>query len=139
MKLYDFKMQLYQLNKYLPLLPGPHGHHLDDADMFNTIQKCVLDWHNSYIASKTRTENINDLVEYHGKLELKEAKRKPKTCCKDNSKSQQQPARNQNQCHQGIRTDTMEIITAMNSPFAPTISFMDIQMLNVTTLKIQKE
>jgi hypothetical protein len=23
-KLYDFKTQLYQLNKYLPLLPGPH-------------------------------------------------------------------------------------------------------------------
>jgi hypothetical protein len=26
MKLYDFKTRLYQLNKYLPLLPGPHGH-----------------------------------------------------------------------------------------------------------------
>jgi hypothetical protein len=47
------------------------------------------------------TENINDLLEYYGKLELQEAKRKPKTCCQDNTKSQQQPARNQNQCHQG--------------------------------------
>jgi hypothetical protein len=30
-----------------------------------------------------------------------EAKRKPKTCCQDNSKLQQQQARNQNQCCQG--------------------------------------
>jgi hypothetical protein len=74
MKLYDFKTQLYQLNKYLPLLPGPHGCHLDDANMFNTIQECVLDWNNSYIASNTTTENINDLLEYYGKLELQEAR-----------------------------------------------------------------
>jgi hypothetical protein len=40
-KLYDFKMQLYQLNKYLSLLTGPYGHHLDDDDMFHTIQECV--------------------------------------------------------------------------------------------------
>jgi hypothetical protein len=47
MKLYDFKTWLYQLNKYLPLLPWPQGHCLDDADMFNTIQECVPDWNNS--------------------------------------------------------------------------------------------
>jgi hypothetical protein len=47
MKLYDFKTWLYQLNKYLPLLPGPHDHHLVDADMFDTIQECVSDWSNS--------------------------------------------------------------------------------------------
>jgi hypothetical protein len=69
--------------------------------MFNTIQECVLDWNNSYIASNTTTENINDLLEYYGKLELQEAKRKPKTHRQDNTKSQQQPARNQNQCRQG--------------------------------------
>jgi hypothetical protein len=86
MKLYDFKTRLYQLNKYLPLLPGPHGRRLDDADMFDTIQECVLDWNNSYIASNTTTENINDLLEYYGKLELQEAKRKPKTLRQDNSK-----------------------------------------------------
>jgi hypothetical protein len=68
--------------------------------MFNTIQECVPDWNNSYIASNTTTENINDLLEYYRKLELKEAKGKPKTRCQDNSKSQQQPARNQNQCRQ---------------------------------------
>jgi hypothetical protein len=101
MKLYDFKTQLYQLNKYLPLLPGPHGRCLDDADMFDTIQECVPDWSNSYIASNTTTENINDLLEYYGKLEQQEAKRKPNTRHQDNSKSQQQPARNQNQRHQG--------------------------------------
>jgi hypothetical protein len=101
MKLYDFKMRLYQLNKYLPLLPGPHGRHLDDADMFDTIQECVPDWSNSYIASNTMIENINDLLEYYGKLELQEAKRQPKTHHQDNTKSQQQPARNQNQCRQG--------------------------------------
>jgi hypothetical protein len=101
MKLYDFKTRLYQLNKYLPLLPGPHGRRLDDADMFDTIQECVPDWNNSYIASNTMTENINDLLEYYGKLELQEAKRKPKTRRQDNTKSQQQPARNQNQRHQG--------------------------------------
>jgi hypothetical protein len=101
MKLYDFKMQLYQLNKYLPLLPGPHGCHLDDADMFDTIQECVPNWNISYIASNTMTENINDLLEYYGKLKLQEAKRKPKTRRQDNSKSQQQPARNQNQHCQG--------------------------------------
>jgi hypothetical protein len=101
MKLYDFKTRLNQLNKYLPLLPGPHGHRLDDADMFDTIQECVPDWNNSYIASNTTTENINDLLEYYGKLELQEAKRKPKTRRQDNSKSQQQPARNQNQRRQG--------------------------------------
>ncbi len=37
------------------------------------------------------------------------------------------------------RTNTMETIAAMKSPFAPTISSMDIQMPNVMTLKIQKE
>jgi hypothetical protein len=101
MKLYDFKMQLYQLNKYLPLLPGPHGCHLDVADLFNNIQECVPDWNNSYIASNTMTKNINDLLEYYGKLEKQEAKLKLKTHHQDNSKLQQQPARNQNQCHQG--------------------------------------
>jgi hypothetical protein len=49
--------------------------------MFDTIQESVPDWNNSYIASNTTTENINDLLEYYGKLELQEAKRKPKTCC----------------------------------------------------------
>jgi hypothetical protein len=62
MKLYNFKMQLYQLYKYLPLLQGAHGHRLNDANMFNTIQECVLDWNNSYIASNTMTKNINDLL-----------------------------------------------------------------------------
>jgi hypothetical protein len=126
MKLYDFKTQLYQLNKYLPLLPGPHGHCLNDADRFNTIQECVPDWSHSYIASNTTTENINDLLEYYGKLEQQEAKRKPKTCRQDNSKLQQQPARNQNQCHQGTKTNAMEIIATMKSPFAPTISSADM-------------
>jgi hypothetical protein len=69
--------------------------------MFDTIQECVPDWNNSYIASNTMTENINDLLEYYGKRELQEAKRKPKTSRQDNSKSQQQPARNQNQSRQG--------------------------------------
>jgi hypothetical protein len=69
--------------------------------MFDTIQECVPDWNNSYIASNTTTENINDLLEYYGKLELQEAKRKPKTHRQDNTKSQQQPARNQNQHCQG--------------------------------------
>ncbi len=101
MKLYDFKMRLYQLNKYLPVLPGPHGNRLNDANMFDTVQECVPDWNNLYIASNNMTENINDLLEYYGKLELQEAKRKPKTCRQDDSKSQQQPARNQNQCCQG--------------------------------------
>jgi hypothetical protein len=105
MKLYNLKMQQYQLNKYLPLLPGPHGRRLNDAEMFDTIHECVLDWNNSYIASNTAsnttTENINDLLEYYGKRKLQEAKRKPKTRVQDNTKSQQQPARNQNQCCQG--------------------------------------
>jgi hypothetical protein len=69
--------------------------------MFDTIQECVPDWSNSYIASNTKTKNINDLLEYDGKLEQQESKRKPKTHHQDNSKSQQQPARNQNQCRQG--------------------------------------
>jgi hypothetical protein len=46
--------------------------------MFDTIQECVPDWNNSYIASNTSTKNINDLLEYYGKLEQQEAKRKPK-------------------------------------------------------------
>jgi DNA-binding protein len=37
------------------------------------------------------------------------------------------------------KTNAMEIITTMKSPFAPTISSADIQMLNVMTLAIQKE
>ncbi len=101
MKLYDFKMHIYQLTKYLHLLPGPHGCCLDDADMFDTIQECVPDWSNSYITSNTMTKNINDLLEYYGKLKQQESMRKPKTHHQDNIKSQQQPARNQNQCHQG--------------------------------------
>ncbi len=100
MKLYDFKAAA-TFTSLTSLLPGPHGHHLDDANMFDTIEECVLDWNNSYIASNTMTENINDLLEYYGKLELQEAKRKPKTCHQDNSKLQQQPVRNQNKCHQG--------------------------------------
>jgi hypothetical protein len=92
MKLYDFKTRLYQLNKYLPLLPGPQGRRLDDADMFDAIQECVPDWSNAYVASNTTTENINDLLEYYGKLEQQEMKRKPKPRRQDNSKSQQQPA-----------------------------------------------
>jgi hypothetical protein len=99
MKLYDFNMQLYQLKKYLPLLPGSQGHLLNDADMFDTIHECVPDWNNSYIASNTMTENINDLLEYYGKLEQQEAKMKLKSCHQDNDKSQ--PARNQNQHSQG--------------------------------------
>jgi hypothetical protein len=67
--------------------------------MFDTVQKCVPDWNNSFIASNTMTKNINDLLEYYGKLEQQEARRNPKTRCQDNSNSQQQPARNQNQCH----------------------------------------
>jgi hypothetical protein len=43
--------------------------------MFDTIQECVPDWNNSYIASNTTTENINDLLEYYGKLKQQEAKR----------------------------------------------------------------
>jgi hypothetical protein len=78
MKLYDLKTWLYQLNKYLPLLPGPQGRCLDDADMCDTIQECVPDWNNSYIASNTMTENINDLLEYYGKLELQEVQEKAK-------------------------------------------------------------
>jgi hypothetical protein len=69
--------------------------------MFDTIQEFVPDWNNSYIASNTTTENINDLLEYYGKLEQQEAKRKPKTRHQDNTKLQQQTARNQNQRHQG--------------------------------------
>jgi hypothetical protein len=69
--------------------------------MFDTIKECVLDWNNSYIASNTMTKNINDLLEYYGKLEQQEAERKQKTRHQDNSKLQQQPARNQNQCCQG--------------------------------------
>jgi hypothetical protein len=45
---------------YVPLLPGPHGCHLDDTDMFDTIQECVPDWSNYYIASNTMTENVNE-------------------------------------------------------------------------------
>jgi hypothetical protein len=37
------------------------------------------------------------------------------------------------------KTNAMEIITAMKSPFAPTISSADIQMPNVATLAIQRE
>jgi hypothetical protein len=37
------------------------------------------------------------------------------------------------------RTIAMETIAAMKSPFAPTISSMDIQMPNVVTLTIQQE
>jgi hypothetical protein len=85
MKLYNFKTQLNQLNKYLSLLPGPHGHHLNDANIFHTIRECVPDSNNSYIASNTTTKNINDLLEYYGKLEQKEAKRKLKTHHQDNS------------------------------------------------------
>ncbi len=49
----------------------------------------------------TMTKNINDLLDYYGKLERQEAKRKQKTHHQDHSKSQQQPARNQNQHCQG--------------------------------------
>jgi hypothetical protein len=38
-----------------------------------------------------------------------------------------------------IRTNAAEIIAAMKSPFAPTISSVDIQMPNAMTLAIQKE
>jgi hypothetical protein len=65
------------------------------------IKECVPDWNNSYIASNTTTENINDLPKYYGKLKQQEAKRKLKAHHQDNSKSQQQSARNQNQCSQG--------------------------------------
>jgi chemotaxis response regulator CheB len=37
------------------------------------------------------------------------------------------------------RTNAMELIATMKRPFAPTISFVDIQMPNVATLEIQKE
>jgi hypothetical protein len=49
----------------------------------------VFHWNSSYIASNTMTKNINDLLEYYGKLEQQEAKRKLKTHHQDNSKSQQ--------------------------------------------------
>ncbi len=87
------------ISTYLYSQEWPHGHCLEDADMFDTVQKCVPDWNNSFIASNTMTKNINDLLEYYGKLEQQEARRNPKTRCQDNSNSQQQPTRNQNQCH----------------------------------------
>jgi hypothetical protein len=107
--------------------------------MFNTIKECVLDWNNSYIASKTTTKNINDLHEYYGKLKQQEARgsQNPtiRTIANHNSN---QPETRINTAKE-IRTNTMETIAIIKSPFAPTISSMDIQMLNVATLKIQKE
>jgi hypothetical protein len=107
--------------------------------MFDTIQECVPGWNNSYIASNTRTENINDLLEYYGKLELQEAKRKPKTRRQDNSKSQQQPARNQNLRCQGNLNQRNGNNCHNEESFSPTISSAEIQMPNVVTLAIQKE
>jgi hypothetical protein len=107
--------------------------------MFNTIQKCVWDWNNSYIASNTMTKNINDLLEYYGKLEQQEAKSKPKPTIRTiASRNSNQPETRINAAKE-TRTNAMELIATMKSPFAPTISFVDIQMPNVATLEIQKE
>jgi hypothetical protein len=139
MKLYNFKTRLYQLNKYLPLLPGPHGRRLDDADMFDTIQECVLDWNNSYIASNTKTENINDLMSTMENSSCKKPRESQKPTVRTiPSRNSNQPETRINAAKE-IRTNTVEIIATMKSPFAPTISSVDIQMPNVSTLAIQKE
>jgi hypothetical protein len=105
--------------------------------MFDTIQECVPDWNNSYIASNTMIENINDLLEYYGKLELQESKRKPKTAIRTiTSCNSNQPETRINATKE-TRTNAMETIATMKSPFAPTISSVDIQMPNVVTLAIQ--
>ncbi len=70
------------------------------------FKNVFADWNNSYIASNTTTKNINDLLEYYGKLEQQEAKRKPKCHYQDNNKLQ--PARNQNQCCQGNQNQCNE-------------------------------
>jgi hypothetical protein len=126
---------------YLPLLSGPHGRRLDNADMFDTMQECVLDWSNSYIVSNTTTKNINDLLEYYGKLEQQAS----------SQEKSQKPAisiiasRNSNQPEIRInatketKTNAMEIIATMKSPFAPIISSVDIQMPNAAILAIHKE
>jgi hypothetical protein len=74
----------------------------------STMQTCSIPFKNvsqigtiPTLPQTPQHKNINDLLEYYGKLEQQEAKRKPKTCHQDNSKLQQQPARNQNQCRQG--------------------------------------
>jgi hypothetical protein len=61
--------------------------------------------------------SINDLLEYYGKLELQEAKRMPKTRRQDSSKSQHQPARNQNQCFQGNQNQRNENNHCNEEPF----------------------
>jgi hypothetical protein len=81
------------------------------------------------------TEIINDVLEYYGKLEQQEAKRKPKTHHQDNSN---QPKTRINATKE-TKTNAMETIATMKSPFAPTVISADIQMPNVVTLITQKE
>jgi hypothetical protein len=95
--------------------------------MFDNIQEC---------ASNAMTKNINDLLEYYGKLKQQEAMRKPKPRCQDKNNSQ--PARTRINAAKETKTSTMETIAPMKSSFAPTISSADIQMLNLFTLTIQK-
>jgi hypothetical protein len=86
------------------------------------------------------TKNINDLLEYYGKL-------KPPARSKEEAEtppllrtitSCNQPETRINATKE-TKTHTMETIATMKSPFVPTISSADIQMLNVVTLVIPKE
>jgi hypothetical protein len=107
--------------------------------MFDTIQECVPDWNNSYIASNTTTENINDLLEYYGNSSCKKPRKVQKPAVRTiASHNSNQPETRLNAAKE-IRTNGMEIIAAMKSHFARTISSVDIQMPNVATLAIQKE
>jgi hypothetical protein len=139
MKLYDFKMRLYQLNKYLPLLPDPMA-------VASTMPTCSTPFRNVFqigtIHTLPQTPRLKALMIFLSTME--------NSSCKKPRKSQKPiirtiPSHNSNQpetrinATKEIRTNAAEIITAMKSPFAPTISSVDIQMPNVATLAIQKE
>ena len=91
MKLQDFKRRIFELDRYLPYLPGPLNDRLGDAVLFSTIKKCVPAWNNQYISANARTSvhNVNELMDYYETLEDQEIAREQASNKKFGNRSRQ--------------------------------------------------
>ena len=77
MKIQAFKRRLYELDRYLPYLPGDLNTRLGQAVLFNTIKKCVPAWKNIFVEANAQTSvtTVNELMNYYESLEDKEETR----------------------------------------------------------------
>ena len=74
MKIQSFKRRLFELDRYLPYLPGELNTRLGEAVLFSTIKKSVPAWKQSFIEANAQTSvtDVNELMNYYESLEDQE-------------------------------------------------------------------